>query len=114
MGHIKLHRKIQQWEWYGDPNMVALWIHLLINANWEDNQWRGITIKRGQFVTSLNALAVETGLSVSQVRTCLNRMRDSNQIACETTNQMTKITICNYDSYQAEAKTESQATSHAR
>ena len=108
MGHIKLYRKIQQWEWYGKPNMVALWIHLLLNANWEDNEWRGLTIKRGQLVTSINAIAVETGLSVSQVRSGLKNLQNSKQITCETTNQMTKVTICNYESYQSFDDSESQ------
>lgn len=108
MGHIKLYRKMQQWEWYGKPNMVALWVHLLLNANWEDNEWRGMTIKRGQLVTSINAIAVETGLSVSQVRSGLKNLQNSKQITCETTNQMTKVTICNYESYQSFDDSESQ------
>ena len=111
MGHIKLFRKIQEWEWYGDPIMVAFWVHLLVNANYEDKKWRGMEIKRGEFVTSLSALASEIGISVSQVRTCLNRMRDSKQITIVSTNKMTKITICNYDAYQAKCKDESQADS---
>lgn len=108
MGHIKLYRKIQQWEWYGEPNMVAIWVHLLLNANWEDGEWRGMEVKRGQLITSVHSLSVETGLSVSQVRTCLNRLRDSKQVSIETTRQMTKLTICNYDSYQSNTETESQ------
>ena len=91
--------------------MVAFWVHLLVNANYEDKKWRGMEIKRGEFVTSLSALASETGISVSQVRTCLNRMRDSKQITTVSTNKMTKITICNYDAYQAKCKDESQADS---
>jgi len=88
--------------------MVALWVHLLINANWEDGEWRGMEVKRGQLITSVHSLSVETGLSVSQVRTCLNRLRDSKQIVIETTKQMTKITICNYDNYQSLPDDESQ------
>ena len=35
-GWIKIHRKLLEWEWADDPNMVALWIHLLLNANLTD------------------------------------------------------------------------------
>ncbi len=100
MGHIKLYRKIQNWEWYGDPLMVALWVHLLLNANWEDGEWRGEQVLRGQLITSVANLSHETGLSVSQVRLCLERLEGSKQIIRKTTSKWTKITICEYDSYQ--------------
>ena len=108
MGHIKLHRKLFEWEWYGVPEMTALWIHLLLSANWEQKTWRGLVIERGQFVTSLSTLANDTGLSFSQVRLCLKRLQDSGQIKIDATNQMTKITICNYDSYQDKGDSQTQ------
>lgn len=106
---IKTYEKLLKWEWYGDPIMVATWIHLLLKANWCDKKWRGITIKRGQLITSRTRLADEIGLTERQLRTCLERMQSSCEIACETTNRYTIITICNYDIYQDKTDSQRQA-----
>lgn len=106
MGYIKMHRDIQEWEWYGDPKMVAFWLHLLINANWADKEWRGETIGRGQLVASVASLSLETGLSVKEVRTALSRLVKSKYIVTEGASQWTKITVCNYDSYYIDEDTE--------
>ena len=99
-GWIALHRQFTQWEWFDKPEMVQLFIYLLISATHEDTQWRGMTIKRGQIVTSLDKIKAATGLSTSKIRTCLERLKLTNEIASETTNQYRVITICNYDKYQ--------------
>lgn len=107
-GWIKIYYKIKEWEWYGDPNMVALWIHLLISANWKDKKWHGVDIKRGQSVTSVSKLAEATGLTTRQTRVCLERLEESKQIVKQTTSHYTIITICNYDNYQDCEQTECQ------
>ena len=99
-GWIKIYYKIKDWEWYGDPNMVALWLHLLISANWKDKKWKGVDIRRGQFVTSVSKLAEATGLTTRQTRVCLERLEESKQIVKQTTSHYTIITICNFDIYQ--------------
>ena len=109
-GWIKVYGKIVDWEWYGDPNMVATWLHLLISANWKDKNWRGTTVKRGQLVTSIAQLSQAIGQSEWQTRTCLERLENSKQIIKQTTNKFSIITICNYDSYQCLDESTTQAT----
>ena len=109
MGFIKLPRNIQDWDWYGSPSTVILWIHILLNANYEDREWRGELVERGSFITSASALARETGLSGSEVRSALARLISSKQIIKQTTNKFTKIIVCDYDSYQGSVDTGQQA-----
>jgi len=111
IGHIKIDRKILNWEWYNDCKMVHLFLHLLIKANWADGTWRGRTIKRGQYMTSIAKLSGNTGLSVSQVRTCLTKLQGTGEIASEMTNFNTLITICKYETYQSEKKQDSTPVS---
>lgn len=99
-GWIKLYRKLLNWEWYGDPNMVALWIHLILAANYEDKRWHGMLIKRGQLITGRKALSEATGISEQSIRTCLERLKSTNEITIKTTNKYSIITICEFDSYQ--------------
>ena len=51
-GFIKLHRSILSWEWYSDEITVRVFLHLLLNANWEDSKFQGYEIPRGSLVTS--------------------------------------------------------------
>ncbi len=107
-GWIKVYNKMTEWEWYGDPNMVATWLHLLLTANWKDKEWRGMTIKRGQLITSVAKLSEAIGQTERQTRVCLDRLIESKQIVKQTTNKFTIITICKYDSYQYSEETERQ------
>lgn len=99
-GWIKLHRKLQKWEWYQDSKMVHLFIHLLFEANYEDKKWMGVKIKRGQFATGLKALSKNTGISIQSLRTNLTRLEKTGEINRRSNNLFTVITICNYESYQ--------------
>ena len=77
---VKLYRKLKEWSWADNPNMVALWVRLLIEVNYEDRQWHDITIRRGQFVTSVASLSTKTGLSYKQIRTCIDRLEKTGEI----------------------------------
>ena len=92
-----------KWEWYDDPNTCRLFIHLLLTANHEPKSWRGLTIERGQKLTSRAKLARETKLSEQEIRTCLDRLKSTSELTIQSTNRQTVITLCNYDSYQSTA-----------
>ena len=62
-GYIKLFRKMTTWEWYTDIAIKSVFLHCLLQANYKDKKWKGIMIRRGQFVTSYTHLAEETGES---------------------------------------------------
>lgn len=100
-GFIQLHRKLLEWEWYSTPNMVQVYVHLLLKANYKPKKWRGEVINRGQFITSLNTLSNELQLSVQQIRTCLKRLELTGELTKQSTSKLTKITICKYESYQS-------------
>ena len=66
-GWIKVHRKLLEWEWFGDSNVVHIFLYLLLTANQDDKRWLGIEISRGQLITSINTIAKVTNLSLQQV-----------------------------------------------
>ena len=100
MRWIKLHTGLLDWEWHDMPEMISLWIHLLMAANYEDKKWRGMVIPRGSFVTSLSSLTDITGISTRTLRTCLQRLKNTGEIEVKVTNKYSLITINKYDSYQ--------------
>lgn len=100
---VCLYRSLVQWEWYTDSNTKALFIHCLIRANHSDSEWKGITIKRGEFVTSLGKLSTELGISVKTIRTSLKRLNRTSDVASQGFTQHTVIKVINYDKYQDRA-----------
>lgn len=103
-GWIKIYNKLQNWEWYDNSDMVSLWVHLLLMANWQDKNWHGVPVKRGQLITGRKSLSKNTGISQRKIRTCLNRLKMTNEISIKTTNKFSIITIINWDKYQGNDK----------
>ncbi len=100
-GYIKLHRPILTWEWYTDPPVFKLFLHFLLRANISGQKWRGQEIKSGELVTSYKHLAKETGLSLMQVRTAINKLKSTQEITQRITRQYSIISINNWGLYQS-------------
>lgn len=111
-GWIKLHRKIQDWEWYRDGNTFRLFIHLLLSANRKPQSWKGIVIGRGDLATGRKSLSAQTGLSEQSVRTSLERLRSTNEVTSKSTSKYSIITIVNYDTYQSNDVEANQQVNH--
>lgn len=89
-----------EWEWFGEPNTLSVFVFLLLSAKREMGTWRDILLEPGQCVTSRAKIAQTTGLSEQQVRTSLEHLKSTNEITIQSTNQFTIITINNYVNYQ--------------
>lgn len=98
---IKLNRKILNWQWYSDPCTRDVFIHCLLEANWCDGEWHGYKCKRGQFITSLPSLSRAVGFSIKNVRTALNHLKSTGELADWYDNKVRIITVINYDKYQS-------------
>ena len=101
---ISIHRKFIDWEWYQNDTVMRLFLHCLLKANWQDKNWQGQEIKRGQFVTSYRKLSVEIGLTIKQVRTAINKLKMSGELAYKSTSQYSIITVNKYNEYQTNGK----------
>lgn len=103
-GFISLHRKLLNWEWFTDVNVCHLFIYCLLRANYKPIKWRGFKIDRGEFITSLNHISIDTGLSVQQVRTALDKLKNTDVITKKQQGSNTLISIKNYSQYQESNK----------
>ena len=109
-GWVKLFRKFTEWGWYGDTTVKVLFLHLLLTANYEDKEWRGKVIKRGQVVVGRKALAETLRLSEQNIRTALDKLESTHEISRQATNKFTIITICKYDTYQTDEESNKPTT----
>lgn len=99
-GFVWFWRSFIEWEWFTEVNTCHLFQYCILRANHSNTEWRGIKIKRGSFVTSLDSLSVSTGLTVREVRTALKNLKKTKEIEVETTSRYSIITVKNYNSYQ--------------
>lgn len=103
-GWIKLSRQIQEhWIW-NDPEKLKAWIDLILMANHEAKkaQMRDglVTIKRGQFVTSIDKLAKRWGWSKNRVYRFLSLLETDHMVERKANAYRTTITIVNYGKFQ--------------
>lgn len=113
-GWVKLHRKLLEWEWYQDAHMVHLLVHLLLTATHEDRKYKGLTIRRGQLVTTIKELADALGASETSTRRRMKRLKSGGFLTIKVAHNKTTITICNYDSYQMDKKESGGRTAEER
>lgn len=99
-GFIKMDRGLRDWQWYSKRNMVAIWIELLLTAAFSDYYRDGILVKRGQVITGRKKLSEKLNISEQEIRSCLDRLKSTNEITIKTTNKYSVITIVKYDEYQ--------------
>lgn len=100
MGWIKLHRKLVEWEWYDDVNVMRVFTHLLLTCNHKDKRWRGIVVKAGEKVTGRKVLAEETSLTEQQVRTALKKLESTGELTIKTTSRFSIIKVNNWFDHQ--------------
>ena len=99
-GWIKLHRKLNRWEWKDKPLTVALFVHLLLRASHKPSNWRGVVIPQGSLMAGRKKLSHSTGLSERQVRTALNHLISTNEVTIKATKEYSIISITNWNIYQ--------------
>jgi len=104
-----MHRKItNHWIWNND-SYFKWWSYMLFRANHETTKVLiGSSIEScepGEFITSLNHLSRDLKTSIQKIRTFILLLENDSMIVKKTTNKLTKITICNYSSYQTEQQT---------
>ena len=103
-GWISLHRSIMtSWIW-DDAKAFQRWICLLMFAAWEDTEMKfhnkRVKVKRGQLVTSKRQLARRWHTNNRIVSALLQDFVFYEMISMETKDNMTLITVLNYDKYQ--------------
>ena len=101
-GFVKMYRKMTEWEWYTDVVVKTVFIHCLLKANYKEKQWRGHTIKRGQFITSYSKLAKECGITVMQARRAISTLCSTGEITHSPHARFSMVTVVGYDTYQSD------------
>ena len=107
-GWIKLHRPLLEHWVSSEPELLAVWIRLLLEANHSQSKklFNGslITIERGQLVFGLDAFSVKSKVSVGKLRRYLKTLEQDGMISRQITSKFSVITIACYDNHQGDDK----------
>ena len=100
-GFITLHRRILDWQWYSDANVSRVFLHVLLSATHKDSKWKNISVKRGEFITSYDSIAVKLGLTNAQVRFAISKLKKSGELNTRRAGLSFVVSIVKYDDYQS-------------
>ena len=102
---IKLDRNIKEWRWIHNPITLAVWVQLLVKANYKDVFIGNDVVKRGEVYLSKDLLAADIGITKKQLRTALSNLLLTGEIrATKKIGKVVVISIVNYDKYQGEGQ----------
>ena len=115
-GWIKLYRKTRQSFVWTDPNLLKLWLLLLIKANHSDSKFlfngQEISVTSGQLVTGAHVLASEMNEGVPRDKAVtwrsvwrwVKKFENAEMLTIKSTSQYSVITITNFNNYQSSDK----------
>lgn len=96
---INMSRILAECDWLGNHDMVVVWTYLLLHAAHDIDEYRGVTVARGQVAASRRRIVDATGLSEQQIRAALQKLAKRGRITIQATNQCTVVTIKDFDQY---------------
>ncbi len=107
-GYMRISRDIENWGWYRDSNTFRVFFHLLLRAQYQDSEYMGVKILRGQVATGRKQLSADLGISEQGIRTAIDHLIKSGEINQQSTNKFSVITICKFDNWQCLTKSDNQ------
>ncbi len=117
-GYVKLWRKIKDSFIWEDPEALKLWLHLLMEANYQDREhiFNGKVekIKRGELICGRHSLESQLGINESKIYRLLNIMEKEQLIEQRKTNVFTLISIVKYQDYQSNEQQNEQPANNQR
>ena len=108
---IKISRSIQNHWVYNNPDHFKAWVCILINTNFKEHKTmingELISCGRGQCIYSLDTWMKKFGKNWTKqkVRTFFKNLQKDGMIEIEGLTKTTRLTVCNYSSYQDQEHT---------
>lgn len=103
-GFISLDRRILNHWVSEEPETMAVFVRMLLEASWEAKEkvmnGRLVALKRGQLLFGRSAFSGRCGVSEGKLRRILKLLETDGMIDQQKTNKYSIISITNYDSYQ--------------
>lgn len=100
-GWICLHRSFKDWQHYGEPSVMVVFIDLLLHANHKEGWWHGHKCERGATFRSIRSMSEDTTLSSHTIIRALRILESTGEIKRVKIDQKhTKTIVRKYAQYQ--------------
>ena len=103
-GWVKIHRRVLDHWASQEPEFLAVWVRILMEANHSDKKQmiNGslVTVKRGSLVYGRNAFSERSGVTVNKLRRIITTLESEGMIHQQNTNKYSIISIANYSKFQ--------------
>ena len=115
-GWIKLHRQIRSHWVFKNANYFKAWVVIISEVNHKSTkvviEGELIECKRGQSINSLATWVKILGddWTIQKLRTFLKLLEKDEMINTEGLRKTTRLTVCNYESYQSEQQGDNKET----
>lgn len=118
IGWIKIYRKItEHWIW-SKPEYLQWWIDILLQANFEPKKVliKGVLLEcnRGECLYSYETWSKRWNVTKSKAMRFLKMLEKDSMIRLKNETVTTRLTICNYESYQDERNESETQTKRTR
>lgn len=117
-GWIKLHRQIRSHWVFKNANYFKAWVVIISEVNHKSTkvviEGELIECKRGQSINSLATWVKILGddWTIQKLRTFLKLLEKDEMINTEGLRKTTRLTVCNYESYQSEQQGDNKQTTN--
>ena len=102
-GWIKLHRKMLEWQWYGDVNTTCVFLHLLLLAAPGEEMEADVPLLPGDVLTSIRDVAEALHITFRGALTAINRLKRTGEIVLVSSSKRGAVyRIVNWQEYQLE------------
>lgn len=92
-GWFKMYRAFQDWEYYKNNNVKVLWLHILLNTEYNGAE-------KGTYRTKIDDLSTALNMTREQIKHSLTLLEKSNQIKRSRSGNSILITVLNWSKYQ--------------
>ena len=100
-GWVCLHRSFKDWQHYGEPSVMVVFVDLLLSVNAKDGWWHGHKCERGATFRSIRSIAEDTTLNPITIRRAFAKLEETGEIKRIKIDQKhTKTIVCNFAKYQ--------------
>ncbi len=119
-GWIKLHRQIRNHWVFKNADYFKAWVVIISEVNHQASkvliEGELIECKRGQSINSLSTWVSILGndWTIQKLRTFLKLLEKDGMINTEGLRKTTRLTVCNYDSYQSEQQADNKQTTNSQ
>lgn len=120
-GWIKIHRSIVNHWLYTEKRTFSkfeAWHDILIMVNFVECKTmikgKVYTIKRGESILSLESWSKRWNWDKSKVRRFMKALQDDSMVVLQSDNITTRLSVCNYDTYQSERNADETQTKRKR